>query len=797
MRAINIFLFLLMLPIITHSQIVKPQMVGRVMDSDNSEGIEGVEVQLLNTGDIVYTDPEGKFKFKSNKGFNVGEPNYSFNLQKKGYITVSNTNNKVVFSSGAIDNLLMKKDINKHLWITVLDGKTGNFLEHVNINIRGDIKQTNSFGKVNFDLSQFGARKVKASLSKECYKDLITEIDNKGEAYLRLTPICHQKDKLVEGINLSTAMQTLDRAMAARDGSNQGQVKAIETLLQNGHTYNNTNFMGIALENARLTNTSFNSCDFRTCNLKKTTFKGSKVNKANLGFANLRDANFNKCISTSTKYHYVQGSNSTFQNANLTNSSFFLSDLSKVNFSRANLTNAAFAFCDLTNANFENAIVKNTIFFNCILNKASFSNADVENINITGSVSNSVVFSGSQINELKKLSTIHFSNLSIHTKDANAKYPRQYADYRNNKLRQLSNRTHWTIDKWNQKLRGNKEVVGPLDYYSVSEYSTQIKERIVFDNDFWYTGGRASEITNWLDSFIKYIFKETISQSLIVGDITKGKKFIESMARNIKNITGPKEVFLNNDASIVMHKHSGLDPVNRGGITFDRPEDWWTLFSIYRCKNEKKDNYSSSNSYPKIFPKTCKCNSSTPYIHSKYYKKFVEERAKVFKARMLISRESFRIQRSELTRLIKRHNENKTDTLSISPFAILQYDPRLDNAHKVQATNEIRSRFVDKMNTKQAVFSKEDPKQYIQLSAYGEILVKLPINREKYYFTLSDKVKKLLDYKGNEVSYHLDFKFKLNKIKASNDRLVIHAEPIEASITLENEVIWKGNLSVK
>lgn len=799
MKIINIITVLFILPIIAYSQVVRSQMIGRVVDSGTNTGIEGVEVQLLNTGDIAYTDSEGKFKFENSKGFDIGEPNYSFNIQKEGYIIVSNTNNRVVFGSGSIENLLMRKDIDKHLWITVLDGRTGDFIEDVKIEIKGNVKKTNSFGKVNFDLSQYGSRKIKVSLSKDCYKDQIEEIDNKGEAYLKLIPTCSQDDVTVKGIDLNNAILTLDRAMEARDGSNQGQVNAIELLLKNGYTYNNADFKGVALENSKLTNTDLTSCDFQTCNLKNAIFTESKLDNANLNFTNFKGANFNNCKSTSTRYHYARGSNSTFAKASLTNSSFFISDLSNADFTGANLTNASFAYCDLSNVSFENAIVKNTIFLNCILNDANFSNAEIKNINITNSVSDSKVFRGDQAAELKRMPNINHFEFGIYTKEANAEYTSRYADYKNNKLGWIPYRTHWTLGIWEPELRGDKGVVGPLHYYSLPNSSLSIRSRVVFDRGFWNTGGRELDITNWLDTFIEYIVEQTLSLSLIEGDGSEAKEFNKLMTKSIRNITHPNEVFLNMDASILLHKFAGMNPINRGGIMFSNEEDWWKNVSLQRCKNEKKDVNAGGDSYPKIFPESCECNSYTPLTHFEYYREFVEKRAKVFDAKILISRESFGIKYSNLNKLVKEYDVEKFDSLQMFPFANLKYNHHLNNRYGVQTVSDFRARFLkenENIELEPLTFNKEEEKKYIQLRVYGDILINFPHDRGKYYFIFSDEVKKLLEYKGDAKSYFLDFKFKLINTKTVNDRLIVYAEPIAASIILENKVIWEGKFLI-
>ena len=220
-------------------QNTKTQLIGRVVDINTSKGIEGVEVQLLSTGDLFYTDSEGKFKFIDSRGFIIGEPNYSFIIQKEGYLTVGNTNNMVMFGSGTINNLAMKPDLEKFLWLVLKNGRTGEFIKNATVDILGNTKQTNSLGKVSYDYSKYGNVELKVSIKKECFKDLIVKLSSsKGEKEINMIPTCNKDDDEAIKRDPLKASQILDRALKSRNGSKQGQVKALEFLKNRGYDFN-------------------------------------------------------------------------------------------------------------------------------------------------------------------------------------------------------------------------------------------------------------------------------------------------------------------------------------------------------------------------------------------------------------------------------------------------------------------------------------------------------------------------------------------------------------------------------
>jgi len=370
------------------AQLTKDQLVGRVVDVANNEGIEGVEVQLTNTNSIKYTDAEGKFKFENPKGFLVGEPNYSFLIRKEGYISTTSTDNKVVYGSGAIENMTMKKDIEKFLWITIIDGKTGNLLEKVKIDVKGNTKETNEFGKVSYDFSAYASKKIKAVLRKDCYKDEIREVQSKGEILIKLIPICNTSENKTPSrtIDINNAPQLLDRALKTRNGSKQGQIEALEFLLKSGYEFNNTNFDGVNLKAIHLPKANLRESSFDFSLLDGSKFEEADLSQSTLNFATATKLVLDNGKLFNARASFLEARNASFKGADLSYSVFFGCDFSNADFTGAILEGTVFSLCTLNGAIFDKSDLTHSWLYGSILDKASFKGALVKNTDIGGSV---------------------------------------------------------------------------------------------------------------------------------------------------------------------------------------------------------------------------------------------------------------------------------------------------------------------------------------------------------------------------------------------------------------------------
>jgi uncharacterized protein YjbI with pentapeptide repeats len=155
--------------------------------------------------------------------------------------------------------------------------------------------------------------------------------------------------------DVAAAQAQLDRVVAARDGSMQGQVEAIATLLAAGHQFDNVNWSGVSLPGAIVAKTSLRNAVFHLTDLTKMDARGSDLTDADFRLALLNDASFNQAKLPSIYAGLASAQRSNFESADLTGSNLYASDLRGARFTKANLTDAVLAFADLRGANFDGA----------------------------------------------------------------------------------------------------------------------------------------------------------------------------------------------------------------------------------------------------------------------------------------------------------------------------------------------------------------------------------------------------------------------------------------------------------
>lgn len=386
MRFISNLLFLLLISIFSISgQNSEPELVGHVLDKVSKKGISGVRVQLLSEADPIYTDSSGKFVFRSKEGFTVGR-GYSFILYKEGYMVSTPTDNIILGKFGVLSNLFMKREFDKYLWVTVKDAFSGDFLKNIQIEINGQIVITNERGRAKFDFSQLEMRKIKAFLSAECYKDAAIELDTKGEEEILLTRICEIKSKIKQELNQNQAADLLDRVLDSRNGSKQGQIKAIEVLAKNYYDFNSVTFDGVNLEGLLLNKVNLSNSTFDYAELNNANLNECLLNKTGWHFATANNAKLSSVSASESRGGFMVARNTDFSSTDLSFSFFIGCDFTGSDFSGTDLTNSTFAFCNFTDAKFDNAKLVNTSIAGSILDGATFNKTFIENTDVRGTV---------------------------------------------------------------------------------------------------------------------------------------------------------------------------------------------------------------------------------------------------------------------------------------------------------------------------------------------------------------------------------------------------------------------------
>lgn len=379
------FLLFFLLTALVLAQETKPELVGHVIDVVTNGGIEGVRVQLLSQPDIVHTDSEGKYIFRQDKGYRVGQ-GYSVLLYKEGYISTMSTDNLILNENGVLKILAMKSEFEKFLWLTVKDGLTGAFLSNVTVEIQGEKVVTNELGRAKFDFSRFGKGKATALLKRECYKDETVMVDLVGDEEIKMIRICQTNKDRSNHLDVLTATKLFDRALEVRNGSSQGQVAAIQYLRENGYDFNSVNFEGVNLRKLQLPDTNFGPASFDFADLSFSNFSKGKLSKSRFYLARANNADFNQANLSHSVASFMPAQNINFKGADLSYAYFIGCDFSNADFSGANMEGTLFALCNLSGAKFDNTVLTNAGLSGCVLDGASFTGAEISNTDITGSV---------------------------------------------------------------------------------------------------------------------------------------------------------------------------------------------------------------------------------------------------------------------------------------------------------------------------------------------------------------------------------------------------------------------------
>ncbi|HRP89577.1 MAG TPA: pentapeptide repeat-containing protein [Edaphocola sp.] len=131
--------------------------------------------------------------------------------------------------------------------------------------------------------------------------------------------------------------------------------------------YESCNFSNLNFSNTQMNNYKFIDCEFDNCDWSMASIKQIV----------LRDIVFKNCKLLGL--HFEEGSpfglSFSFENCQLSHSSFFKTKIKNTHFKNCKLHEADFTESDLSNANFENCDLKDAIFDRTILEKANFTTA--------------------------------------------------------------------------------------------------------------------------------------------------------------------------------------------------------------------------------------------------------------------------------------------------------------------------------------------------------------------------------------------------------------------------------------
>ncbi|MDP2414547.1 pentapeptide repeat-containing protein [Daejeonella sp.] len=144
-------------------------------------------------------------------------------------------------------------------------------------------------------------------------------------------------------------------------------------------TFERVKFNEIPFEQGEYENCIFRQCDFTNINLSEIKFTEVEFIGCNLSMVKLERTAFRDVIFKESKMlglHFENcnefGLAFSFEDCQLSHSSFYRTKIKKTNFKNSNLKDADFTECDLTGSVFQNCDLAGVTFENTILEKADF-----------------------------------------------------------------------------------------------------------------------------------------------------------------------------------------------------------------------------------------------------------------------------------------------------------------------------------------------------------------------------------------------------------------------------------------
>ncbi len=188
--------------------------------------------------------------------------------------------------------------------------------------------------------------------------------------------------KRIERMDTEQALFILNSAKAARDGSNQGQIDAMQLLVGQGYDFSGTDLSGIYLGGAQLAGADLNGARLWLTDLAGADLSGADLARSGLRFASLAGAVLAGADLSGAYAPFSDGQAADLHQANLSGSVFLGSDLRGADLSGANLRGAVFAFADLGKANLSGADLTDAHFVATYLQGALFDGAVFANTNM-------------------------------------------------------------------------------------------------------------------------------------------------------------------------------------------------------------------------------------------------------------------------------------------------------------------------------------------------------------------------------------------------------------------------------
>ncbi|MEM9286654.1 MAG: pentapeptide repeat-containing protein, partial [Pseudomonadota bacterium] len=179
-------------------------------------------------------------------------------------------------------------------------------------------------------------------------------------------------------MSASVALERLAQATAERDGSDIGQVEAVEALLARGRRLEGRDFSGIALRDLKAEGFNLTKSPLHFTDLSGADLSGAILTEAGMKFTDLSGgAQLDGADLTGIESYFLIAPGVDLRGADLSGSQFIGADLKGANLAGANLRNTRFLLTDFEGANFENADLTGAIFLLSRFTGATWKGAEL------------------------------------------------------------------------------------------------------------------------------------------------------------------------------------------------------------------------------------------------------------------------------------------------------------------------------------------------------------------------------------------------------------------------------------
>lgn len=343
------------------------------------------------------------------------------------------------------------------------------------------------------------------------------------------------------GLDVVTAQAILDRAVKAGDGSMQGQVQAIETLLARGHEFSNNDMNGVSLRGANVSQGVFRRARFNAADLREVVARDADFGEAGWRFTNVEKAQFHKANLGRIFAPFLWGKDAVFQGAELSESNFYSSDLRGANFSDAKLRMTSFAFADLRGAKFDGADLTGAFFVGAVLDGATFAGATLDDTDFTAAVADKFLLSPKQKEKVCRRPFEH-RGWTPHVVVRSAAVGESLDGYNN--ISPLPNLDDTSLPLCKAPLTRRKENAPRTGYDGGYEL-------IFLHPDYAEKAGRIELFTERIASHHQLLLKNLLKNRVLKGDSAEVKgwdSYLRAAVRNTRPVSKP---YLNDDMMLV------------------------------------------------------------------------------------------------------------------------------------------------------------------------------------------------------------------------------------------------------